>query len=74
MLGPPTINSAIVSDADKALVTALLRIMMLRGDPPAALVPRLLPEHASVVQEGTRLRGFFCTSCWAEPALISIAR
>jgi hypothetical protein len=41
---------------DAAEVTALLRVMMLQGDPPAELVPQLNPEHARVVKEGARLR------------------
>jgi hypothetical protein len=38
------------------LVTALLRVMMLKGDPPADFVAQLRPEHARVVVEGARLR------------------
>ena len=39
-----------------AAVTALLRVMVLRGAPPAELAARLSPEHARVVEEGARLR------------------
>jgi hypothetical protein len=41
---------------DAAAVTALLRVMVLKGDPPAGLTARLLPEHARVVHGGGRLR------------------
>jgi hypothetical protein len=43
-------------DHDATAVTALLRVMVLRGAPPAELTARLSPEHARVVQEGARLR------------------
>jgi hypothetical protein len=42
--------------ADPAELTALLRILALRGDPPPTLVALLSPEPARVVQEGARLR------------------
>jgi hypothetical protein len=41
---------------DATAVTALLRVMVLRGDPPAELTTRLAPEHVRVVQEGAMLR------------------
>jgi hypothetical protein len=37
-------------------VTALLRVMVLRGAPPAELTDRLSPEHAQVVEDGARLK------------------
>jgi hypothetical protein len=37
-------------------LTGLLRVMVLRGAPPPALVALLSPEPARVVQEGARLR------------------
>ena len=43
-------------DADSAAVTALLRVMVLRGAPPVTMAARLAPEHARVVEEGARLR------------------
>jgi hypothetical protein len=39
-----------------AEVTTLLRVLVVRGDPPADLFARLRPEHARVVEEGARLR------------------
>jgi hypothetical protein len=41
---------------DGTAVTSLLRVMVLRGTPPAELTTRLSPEHAQVVQEGVRLK------------------
>jgi hypothetical protein len=41
---------------DTESLTALLRVMVLRGVPPPALVALLSPEPARVVQEGARLR------------------
>jgi hypothetical protein len=45
---------------DSADLTALLRVMVLRGDPPPSVQGSLLdlfsPEDARVIQEGTRLR------------------
>jgi hypothetical protein len=41
---------------DPAALTSLLRVMVLRGAPPPALVALLSPEPARVVQEGARLR------------------
>jgi hypothetical protein len=43
-------------EEDHAALTALLRVLVLRGAPPPALVALLSPEPARVVQEGTRLR------------------
>jgi hypothetical protein len=37
-------------------LAALLRVLVLRGDPPPALVALLWPLPANVVQEGARLR------------------
>jgi hypothetical protein len=37
-------------------VTALLRVMVLKGTPLAWLVVRMRPEHAQVVEEGAQLR------------------
>jgi hypothetical protein len=37
-------------------LTALLRVMVLKGDPPIDFVAQLTPEHARVVEEGARLR------------------
>jgi hypothetical protein len=49
-------RSALVSLDNAAKVTALLRVMVLQGDPPAELVARLEPIHAQVVEDGGRLR------------------
>jgi hypothetical protein len=46
----------IIEPDDAAAVMDLLRIMVLRGAPPAELVARLAPEIAQVVDEGARLR------------------
>jgi hypothetical protein len=43
-------------EANSDELTALLRVMVLRGAPPPALVALLSPEPARVVQEGARLR------------------
>jgi hypothetical protein len=43
-------------EADPVVLTVLLRVMVLRGAPPPALVALLSPEPARVVQEGARLR------------------
>jgi hypothetical protein len=44
------------AEADSVALAALLRVMVLRGAPPPALVALLSPELALVVQEGARLR------------------
>jgi hypothetical protein len=41
---------------DATAVTSILRVMVLRGAPPAELTARLSPEHAQVVEDGARLR------------------
>jgi hypothetical protein len=41
---------------DAVEMTALLRVMVLKGDPPAELVAQLKPEHAQVMEEGVRLK------------------
>jgi hypothetical protein len=41
---------------DAAVVTALLRVMVLQDAPPTALTARLSPEHKRVVWDGARLR------------------
>jgi hypothetical protein len=41
---------------DAAALMSLLRVMVLREDPPASLVAELTPEHARVVEKGARLR------------------
>jgi hypothetical protein len=43
-------------DEDSLALTGLLRVMVLRGAPPSALVALLSPEPARVVQVGARLR------------------
>jgi hypothetical protein len=43
-------------ETDLAELTSLLRIMLLRDDPPPALVALLSPEDTDMVQEGARLR------------------
>jgi hypothetical protein len=43
-------------EADSLALTSLLRVMVLRGAPPPALVALLSPAPARVVQEGARLR------------------
>jgi hypothetical protein len=45
-------------DEDPLAMTALLRVLVLRGAPPSALVALLSPEPAHVVQEGARLRAW----------------
>jgi hypothetical protein len=45
-----------VKKEDPLALTGLLRVMVLRGAPPPALVALLSPEPARVVQEGARLR------------------
>jgi ankyrin repeat protein len=45
-----------VTKAAKHEVTALLRVMVLKGAPPASVVAQLKPEHVRVVKEGARLR------------------
>jgi hypothetical protein len=45
------------SDEEAADITALLRVMVVRGSPSADFVARLAQtEHARVVEEGARLR------------------
>jgi hypothetical protein len=44
-------------EQDQPALTALLRVMVLRGAPPPALVDLLSPENARVVREGALLRG-----------------
>jgi hypothetical protein len=39
-----------------AAVSALLRVMVLKSDPPAGFVARMRPEYKRVVEEGARLR------------------
>jgi hypothetical protein len=39
-----------------AEVTDLLRVMVLRGSPPANFMSQLRPIHVQVVEEGARLR------------------
>jgi hypothetical protein len=55
-----TVNQ--VKDADvrvnPATVTALLRVMLLRGAPPASLTAKMAPEHVRVVEDGARLRAY----------------
>jgi hypothetical protein len=43
-------------DPDHEAVTALLRVMVLHGAPPAELAARLSVEHAQIVEEGARLK------------------
>jgi hypothetical protein len=43
-------------EADSLALTALLRVLVLRGAPPPGLVALLSPEPARVVQDGARLR------------------
>jgi hypothetical protein len=50
------IPSFTLSVNNAAEVTALLRVMVLKGDPPANVVSQLRPEHVRVVEEGARLR------------------
>jgi hypothetical protein len=58
----PTIDYGVFVKGRKersAAVTALLRVMVVRGSPPARLVTQLRgdrPEHARVIEEGVRLR------------------
>ena len=41
---------------DNAAVIAILRVMLLRGDPTASFSSRFSPETARLIQEGTQLR------------------
>jgi cellobiose-specific phosphotransferase system component IIA len=41
---------------DATVVTSLLRVMVLRGAPPAELRARLSPVHAQVAEDGARLK------------------
>jgi hypothetical protein len=43
-------------EANPAALTSLLRVMVLREDPPPALIALLSPDNTRVVQEGARLR------------------
>jgi hypothetical protein len=43
-------------ESDHAALTGLLRVLVLRGAPPPALVALLSPEPARVVQEGAQMR------------------
>jgi hypothetical protein len=43
-------------EANPRALTSLLRAMVLREDPPPALIALLSPENTRVVQEGARLR------------------
>jgi hypothetical protein len=45
-----------VPPPDPVKVAALLRVMVLCGDPPDWLVEQLPPTHVSLVEEGARLR------------------
>jgi hypothetical protein len=55
-----TVNQ--LEDADvrvnPATATSLLRVMLLRGAPPASLTAKMAPEHVRVVEDGTRLRAY----------------
>jgi hypothetical protein len=42
--------------AEKSLMTALLRVMVLQASPPAALTAQLFKDFKAVVQDGARLR------------------
>jgi hypothetical protein len=55
MMGPNGLRDA-GAEANRMELTALLQIMVLRDDPPPALVALLSPEEAEVVQVGARLR------------------
>jgi hypothetical protein len=50
------LRKATVFMYDAADITALLRVMVLKGAPSAAVAALLHPEHAQVVEEGARLR------------------
>jgi hypothetical protein len=43
-------------ETDLAALASLLQVMLLRGDPPLAVVALLSPEDTDIVQEGARLR------------------
>ena len=51
-----------LEDADvrvnPATVTALLRVMLLRGAPPDSLTAQMAPEHVRVVEDGACLRAY----------------
>jgi hypothetical protein len=49
-------DRSVVKRSDPAALTGLLRVLVLRGAPPPALVALLSPEPARVVQEGAWLR------------------
>jgi hypothetical protein len=40
------------ANTNAAEMTALLRVMVLKGAPTAELVARMRPEHARMVEEG----------------------
>jgi hypothetical protein len=51
------LSSGHLADEAVAEVTALLRVLVVRGAPPANFVAQLRrPEHMRVVEEGVRLR------------------
>jgi hypothetical protein len=49
-------NDDVEVEANPVALISLLRVLVLRGSPPHALVVLLLPKPARVVQEGARLR------------------
>jgi hypothetical protein len=52
------IKPPIVGHCDAAILTSLLRFMVLREDPPASLTVTLSPEHVRVIEEGARPRAW----------------
>jgi hypothetical protein len=51
-----TINGAYVPGEYMIEITAMLRVMVLHGGPPASLVAELAPPLQQIVQDGARLR------------------
>jgi hypothetical protein len=52
----PRIRPQITKDHDTAELSALLRVMVLRGVPPAGHVARLRIEHTRILEDGMKLR------------------
>lgn len=45
-----------IADADDAVLTSLLKIMIMLDDAPRNFIARLLPHHADIVTRGQQLR------------------
>jgi hypothetical protein len=60
------------ADANVRDLTALLRVMVLKGAPPASFAALLRPEHARVVEEGARLMAALPTYLARRRALFDV--